>query len=61
MKIKEVFDTFDVDKTGLLSLQDLKMQITTLGMEDEARAIYDVLTDLDIVNIISLIFVQLAN
>ena len=33
VKIKEIFDIFDYDKSGNISPQELKTAITALGME----------------------------
>lgn len=33
IKIKEIFDIFDYDKSGTISPEELKIAIKTLGME----------------------------
>lgn len=47
VKIKEIFDIFDYDKSGNISPEELKTAITALGMEQEAQKIMDLVNDLD--------------
>ncbi|KRX08028.1 hypothetical protein PPERSA_06206 [Pseudocohnilembus persalinus] len=47
IKIKEIFDTFDQDKQGIILLSELKKAIQALGMEAQASKIMQIAENLE--------------
>ncbi|KAM3146448.1 hypothetical protein pb186bvf_001417 [Paramecium bursaria] len=46
-RIKECFDIFDVDKSGTITLNELKNAIVALGLQKSAEEILNLIQDLD--------------
>lgn len=47
LKVKQIFDVFDSDRSGSISPKEMQEAIKRLNMESEAQTIMDIIKDID--------------